>query len=155
MSNFFSHPTHNTPDTETGLADFMTWHVSGRTMLYKSRWWKRLFVFKRFPVTCRCVSAHESCVLMCKPPAWFMCLWVNVCHTEPCAEQQTQPEQTAFSPPPLAVNSLHSQDLRAVRNESAQCKCAMFPLLSAAQRFAVPFKMCVWPLSVWLLFLVP
>lgn len=51
-------------------------------------------------------------------------------------------------PPPLAVNSLHSQDLRATRNERAQHKCVMFPLLAVLQHSAVPFKARVFVLVV-------
>lgn len=62
----------------------------------------------------------------------WMCACVSVieCASNNCpsAQQQTQHQQTAFFPPlPLAVNSLHSQDLRATRNESARHKCVMFP----------------------------
>lgn len=68
--------------------------------------------------------------------------------------------QTAFFSPPLAVNSLHSQDLRATRNESAQPECVMYPrallsfffLFSFLQHSPEPFQ-SVPASNSWLLFL--
>lgn len=105
-----------------------------------------------------CELTNHKCV-------WFkslllgasVCVLLKVYHTSPHLHNSSHTaSKQPFSPPPLAVNSLHSQDLRATRNESARHKCVMFPLLSFLQRSPVPFKcvcVCVRASNSCLLFL--
>lgn len=96
------------------------------------------------------LKTQQMCLLP-NPSASCCCVDVieNLSHVSPSAQQQTQHKQTAFFfLPPLAVNSLHSRDLRATPNQ-ALCESGWSVLRPSpvAHRAA-----CVCAYNSWLLF---